>query len=197
MSGSFSFAEPWWVNLTLVIPLASFLHWRFRSRPLRLTTHLLFLTALFGLAFAFIEASVVVYLRASANLLPEFVSGLSLGQCTDPYQQLQTLQALPARLISLERLRELSTLAVIAIVTALSAKTWPERWAIFLWMIAWWGLFYYGFLYLLLGWPCSLLMRDVLFLVPTTWFSQLWLPVLEGVLIIGAVLFSAKMNGKK
>jgi hypothetical protein len=56
------FAEPWWVNLLLLVPLVSFYAWR--NSGLAIANRTLVVTAFFGAAFGFVEASVVVYLRA-------------------------------------------------------------------------------------------------------------------------------------
>ena len=47
-----------------------------------------------------------------------------------------------------------------------------------------WDIFYYVFLWLLLGWPQSLMTWDVLFLIPTTWTGPVLSPVLVSMTMI-------------
>src|SRR5438876_597227 len=66
-------AQPWWVNLLILVPLIHWLAWR--QRRLGLGGATLLYAALFGLAFGFVEASVVVYLRAATGMLPGYWHG--------------------------------------------------------------------------------------------------------------------------
>ena len=61
-------ATPWWVNLLALVPVAAYISWRNGKLSLDKTT--LASALAFGLAFGFVEASVVVYLRAAIGLLP-------------------------------------------------------------------------------------------------------------------------------
>ena len=58
------FAEPWWVNFFIFIPIIAFYFWQ--KNKLIIKKQVLINTAFFGIAFGFVEAAVVVYLR---NLL--------------------------------------------------------------------------------------------------------------------------------
>ena len=42
---------------------------------------------------------------------------------------------------------------------------------------AFWDLFYYGSLYILIKWPPTLKTIDVLFLIPVPWIAPVWFPV--------------------
>src|SRR5713101_6682294 len=61
-------AQPWWVNLLVFVPLIVWFLWR--REGLRLSWRQLTILAAFAAAFGFSEAAVVVYLRAAAGLLP-------------------------------------------------------------------------------------------------------------------------------
>ena len=170
------FAESWWVNLLIAIPFVFYFSWR--KKGIEISRRTLAYVALFGVAFGFVEASVVVYLRSAA--------GLSF----DIYQQAQALTDLPKNLFMVEVFREIATIVMLFSVAFLAEKSLRARLAIFLWIFAVWDIFYYVGLYFTVGWPQSLLATDVLFLIPAPWFSQVWFPLLVSVLTIIAVIFS-------
>ncbi|HUK86753.1 MAG TPA: hypothetical protein VLT85_03735, partial [Terriglobales bacterium] len=64
------FASPWWVNLLLLVPLLAWFWWR--RRGLEVSRQQLAFAALFGGAFGWVEAAVVIYLRAAVGLLPGY-----------------------------------------------------------------------------------------------------------------------------
>lgn len=183
------FAQPWWVNILFVVPF--FLYFIWKEKGLQISKRTLLITALFGLAFGFIEASVVIYLRAAVGLLPGYngtladVANLSLGI----YQQAQILQELPQSLLKIEFIREAATIVMLASIALLTAKRSREQWAIFLWTFAAWELFYYLGLWATVRWPLSLLTPDVLFLIPVPWFSQVWYPLFVSVSTMIVVIF--------
>ena len=76
-------------------------------------------------------------------------------------------------------------LATLALLSATRAR---ERWALFLWVFAWWDLFYYAGLWVIARWPQGLTTPDVLFLIPVPWLAQVWFAYLVSVLTIAAVL---------
>ncbi len=61
-------AQPRWVNLILLIPPLAWFSWR--RGGVTLTVRQLALSGVFAAAFGFLEAVVVVYLRAAVGLLP-------------------------------------------------------------------------------------------------------------------------------
>jgi hypothetical protein len=68
-------AQPWWVNLLILIPLAAV--FSFQRKGQLLGVRQLVLITIFATAFGFVEASVVVYLRAAAGLLPGYTGSLA------------------------------------------------------------------------------------------------------------------------
>jgi hypothetical protein len=166
-------ATPWWVNLLLLVPvllylLASRQRFRIGKKPL-------LVAALFGIAFAFVEAAVVVYLRAAAGV--------------PPGGQTATLDAFPAHLLSIERFREAATLVMLAGLAWFAGQRFKEKLVAFLWTFAFWDLFYYLWLRLTIGWPASLLTNDVLFLLPVPWIAQVWFPILVSGLTVVVIWF--------
>ena len=186
------FARPWWVNLFILLPFVVYFAWR--KRGLTLAKSTLIITALFGIAFGFIEAAVVVYLRATVGLLPGYGGTLTdvARLSVDLYQQSQILAELPKSLLAVEFFREFATLVMLATVALLAAKTRRERIALFLWTSAAWDIFYYVGLWATVRWPTSLISPDVLFLIPVPWLSQVWFPLLVSALTMIAVALSRR-----
>jgi len=124
----------------------------------------LFQAAIFGIAFGFVEAAVVVYLRAATGLLPG--------------PQAKVVAAIPASLLRIECFREAATMVMLFGVAWLVGQRIKEKLVVFLWTFALWDLFYYVWLRVTIGWPASLLDVDVLFLIPVMWVAQVWFPML-------------------
>ena len=119
----------------------------------------------FAVAMGFLEAAVVVYLRAVA-----YPEGFAFP-----------LQPLDATLVVTELLREAATLVMLLAPGALLTRDRLQRFAWFCWAFAVWDIFYYVFLKLILGWPESFLTWDVLFLLPTVWVGPVLAPCLVSV----------------
>jgi hypothetical protein len=176
-------AEPWWVNLLILIPLAA--RFSFRRAGRLLGGRQLVVITVFAVAFGFVEASVVVYLRAAIGLLPGYTGSLGEVQRSGEfYQQVQSISQLPRSLATIEVYREAATLIMPTAVALLAAGTTRERWAAFLWAFAFWDLFYYIGLWTTVRWPTSLKDLDVLFLIPVPWIAQVWFPVLVSLLTL-------------
>lgn len=187
-------AQPWWVNLIALIPPATFLFWRRGRNPL--TSNQLLLGAIFAMAFGFLEAAVVVYLRAAIGLLPE--AGVKLayavGPPAVPYQQMNLLNGLTNRLLHIEVMREATTMVMLASVALLASARARGRWAMFLWTFAVWDITYYAGLWVLVRWPASLRETDVLFLIPVPWLAPVWFPVIVSGLMIVVLLVTKQSS---
>jgi hypothetical protein len=181
-------AQPWWVNLILLIPPLAWFSWRRGGVPL--TVRQLALSGVFAVAFGFLEAVVVVYLRAAAGLLPGYQGTLSdvARMSGELYQQSQAISQFPKSLLTLEVFREAATILMLLSVAFLTSAKSRGRAAIFLWTFAIWDIVYYVALWASIGWPLSLKDPDVLFLIPVPWFSPVWFPILVSALV--AVLLS-------
>lgn len=188
-----AWAQPWWVNLLLAIPFLIYFLWR--RRGLLLTTTQLTLTTLFGAAFGFVEAAVVVYLRAAVGLLPGYKGTLAdvARMSAGIYQQAQSVE-LPPSLLTVELFREAATIVMLVMLALLAAQKIRERWAIFLWAFAVWDMAYYAGLWATVRWPASLRDLDVLFLIPVPWLSQVWFPILVSLLTLLAVALARNGN---
>jgi hypothetical protein len=135
---------------------------------------------IFAIAMGFLESSVVVYLREI--LYPE---GFDFP-----------LKPISPRLAITELLREAATLIMLVSVGIFLGRRFSTGFAWFLFCFAIWDIFYYVFLWLLLGWPESLMTWDVLFLIPTTWTGPVLTPVLVSLVMILFAVFILKKEEK-
>jgi hypothetical protein len=122
------------------------------------------LLALFGISMAHFEGVVVVYLRKALGF-------------TDSKSNHEFLKEIPEELIFIEKTREVATIVMLVTLSILLGKTWLEMLIVFLWTFAFWDLFYYVSLYLLIKWPSSFTTIDVLFLIPRPWIAPVWVPI--------------------
>lgn len=129
---------------------------------------ILFWVSVYSVAMAFLESAVVIYLR----------------KIYFPYGFTFPLVPMESTLAITELLREFATLFMIAAVGILAGKTFKQRVAYFLFIFAVWDIFYYLFLYLIIGWPSSLLTWDILFLVPVAWAGPVVAPVMVSITMI-------------
>ena len=123
---------------------------------------------LFATAMAWVESSVVFYLRTMIDRI-------------EPYQP----YPLPVfgGLGLAELIRELATLLMLAMVGALAGKNFKSRFGYFLIAFGVWDILYYVFLKVLTGRPRSIGDWDILFLVPLPWWGPVWAPVAIAVLM--------------
>src|ERR1700719_4353301 len=179
-------AHPWWVNLLILIPIATY--FAFRRQGTLLNRRQLITIAIFAAAFGFAEAAVVVYLRAAVGLLPGYAGTFSdLRHSSQAYEQATSLSQFPQSLLTIEMYREAATMIMLVSVTLLAASKIRARWAAFLWVFALWDIAYYAGLWATVRWPASLTDLDVLFLIPMPWLAQVWFPLLVSGLTVLAV----------
>jgi hypothetical protein len=140
-----------------------------------------FIAVVFGIAFGYIEAAVVVYLRAI--FYPDgFNFPLSMTNSNPSWN----------RLLFTETGREVATIVLITTGAILFGKNLRQRIAYFLIIFAAWDIFYYIWLKLLLDWPASIMDWDILFLIPMPWAGPVLAPVIISVamlLLAGIILY--------
>ncbi len=99
-----------------------------------------------------------------------------------------------------ELIREFASIIMLISIGALAGNTFSQRFAWFIYSFAIWDIIYYVFLYLILGWPESLLIWDVLFLLPIMWTGPVITPILLSILMILLALiitnFEVKLKRK-
>ena len=144
------------------------------SKSLKTTFKIFLIVVVFSIAFGYIEAAVVVYLRQIFHpdgfTFPMTVFG------TGP---------LFKRFLLTEIGREAATIVLIFTGAWLSGHNRQQRVAYFLIIFAVWDIFYYVWLKVLLDWPASIMDWDILFLIPVTWASPVLYPVLISITLIG------------
>ncbi|MEJ2703693.1 MAG: hypothetical protein P8Z79_14745 [Sedimentisphaerales bacterium] len=138
--------------------------------PLTTTLGRLGVAIVFSIAFGYIEAAVVVYLREIFHpggfTFPMTVFG-------------KTPSSL--RILLTEIGREAATIVLIFTGAWLFGRNRRQRIAYSLVIFAIWDIFYYVWLKVLLDWPASIMDWDILFLIPLTWASPFFYPVLISV----------------
>ncbi len=123
--------------------------------------------AVFSVAFAFVESSVVIYLRAL--YYPE---GFAFP-----------LKAIPAGYLRVEIAREAATVIMLATIGIIAGwKPW-ERFGFFLFAFGIWDIAFYAWLLGTIGWPASLFDWDILFLIPLPWIGPVIAPLLISLLM--------------
>lgn len=123
-----------------------------------------FLLAIFGIAMAHLEGVVVVYLRKSLGML-------------DSESNKESIEKFPKRFLKIEMTREAATIIMLLVIAYLTGASWIEKGVFFLWTFAFWDLFYYISLYILIKWPPRFNTIDVLFLIPKPWIAPVWFPI--------------------
>lgn len=134
--------------------------------------------AAFAVAMGFLEAAVVVYLRAALEIVPSAV----------PAHDPATLGTFE----TIEVARELATIVMIAAVGCLAGRRPLERLAWAAVAFGTWDIVYYIGLRLTIGWPPDLLAWDVLFLIPSPWVGPVWAPIIVSTALVAFGLAAAR-----
>ncbi|MEW6103765.1 MAG: hypothetical protein AB1630_08155 [bacterium] len=143
----------------------------------------LFFLTIFGIAFGYLEAIVVVYIR---RILPG-----------DAWSHIHSIDAVSNFLIKhkmlfIEQTREVSTIVILLTIAIMAGVRIKERIAYFLWVFGIWDIFYYIFLYIWLKWPRSIFDFDILFLIPSPWIAPCILPIGCSILFLWTALLLLK-----
>lgn len=151
----------------------------------------LVLLTCYGIAMAYVEAMVVVYLRMIMPMAEwkTYVRDIpSLVTFLQKYHVMQT-----------EQTREAATIIMLLAVALIAGLTFRQKLAYFLYTFAIWDIFYYFSLYALIRWPKSLGEMDLLFLLPGPWLAPVYVPVLisVGMIIVAMLLLQFDTGAKK
>lgn len=130
---------------------------------------------------AYLESAVVVYLRQ--------LYGINFLMITLP--------PFDPQIARIEIGREAATLVMLWAVGWLSGNNQHEKIAYSMIAFGVWDVFYYFWLWVMVGWPASLLDQDLLFLIPLPWWGPVLAPVLIAVLMVisGVRFVSASQAG--
>jgi len=153
---------------------------------------------LFGISFGYVEAAVVVYLRAiydpvRARLHPERGPN-DLFPLITPEQLAAAGPENPRRL-AIEIGREAATMLMLGAVALAAARNLQEWMAAFVIVFGVWDIAFYAFLKLMIHWPETLGTWDILFLIPLPWVGPVWAPVLVALSMIVCGLISLRAGG--
>jgi len=148
---------------------------------------LVLILLLFGVAFGYLEAAVVSYLRilhepARRHFYADRPSGELFPLLT--LEQVQAAGPEQRKALFVEIGREASTMLMLASVAwavASNARQWTAAFVI---AFGVWDIVFYVCLKLLLGWPASLFAWDILFLIPVPWVGPVIAPLLVSVAMI-------------
>ncbi len=137
------------------------------------TWNVIFWLFFFGVAMAYLESAVVVYLREI--YYPE---GFQFP-----------IKIIPQKMGLIEIGREAATLVMLFSVAFLAGKGRWRRFAFFMLIFGVWDIWYYVWLKVFLNWPASFLTWDLLFLIPAPWVGPVLAPVIVSIsLIAGAAV---------
>jgi hypothetical protein len=144
-----------------------------------MTRRVLWLAA-YAVAMGYLEAAVVVYLRALY-----YPDGFTFP-----------LAAMPERMALIEIAREAATIVMIAAVAALAGADRWERFLCFSLVFGIWDILYYVCLYLTLGWPPTLATPDILFLIPVPWVAPVLAPILISLGLVAGALVLLRLRAR-
>ncbi|HXA64763.1 MAG TPA: hypothetical protein VNV82_06410 [Bryobacteraceae bacterium] len=153
---------------------------------------------LFGISFGYLEAAVVVYLRAIYDPIRH---RLHPGRGPDELFPLISPQELAAagsenpRRLLIEIGREASTIAMLAAFGMAAGRNFNQRMAAFAVVFGLWDIFFYVFLRLMIHWPQSLFTWDILFLIPLPWVGPVLAPVIIALTLVACGLISLRLGG--
>jgi hypothetical protein len=153
---------------------------------------------LFGLAFGYVEAAVVFYLRKIIHFHSNYdltkyhvILNLKFITFVDPIQAL----LINSKTNEVEVVREAATIVMLFCLAILVGKNKLQKLAVFMIGFATWDLAYYLFLKILDNWPRSLFTKDVFFLIPVTWIGPVITPlIISSLILIGGIFLYIKQD---
>lgn len=155
------------------------------------------LVLVFSIAFAYVEASVVVYLRHLLGASHPHVQKSEILLLLPGIAFLEPQTALRiltnTAILKVEQIREAATLIMLAAVAAMAGKKFWEKITFFLLAFGVWDIFYYIFLRFTINWPRTLFDLDTFFLLPTPWVGPVFVPIIiSSIFIGGSVIYLVK-----
>ena len=124
---------------------------------------------IFSIAFAWVESAVVVYLREiyfdGGFSFPLTIKWEGGKHVFDP-------------LVRIEFGREIATIIILIAVGWITGRNKFQKFCFFMVAFGMWDIFYYIWLFVMVGWPESLMTWDLLFYVPLPWVGPVITPIL-------------------
>jgi hypothetical protein len=124
---------------------------------------------IFAIGFAWVESAVVVYLREI------FYDGSFYFPIEVNWEGTEYVGNY---LTNIELGREFATIIMLAAVGCMAGKNGWQKFSYFMISFGVWDIFYYIWLWVMVGWPESLMTWDILFLLPLPWTGPVITPVL-------------------
>lgn len=146
---------------------------------------------LFGISFGYLEAAVVIYLRALYEPLRQRLTpNRAPGDLFPLLDRDRMLTEAPetGRLLAVEVIREAATIVMLAAAAMLVSGDRPLWLPAFAVAFGVWDISFYLFLKLWIDWPASLWTWDLLFLLPVPWVAPVLAPLLVSMTIVGCGL---------
>ena len=123
----------------------------------------------FAIAFAWVESSVVVYLR-EIYFEGSFYFPVVL--------EWKDGELLVDNLMRIEFGREIATILMLITLGCAAGKNALQKFCFFMVAFGVWDIFYYIWLWIMVSWPENLMTWDLLFFVPLPWVGPVIAPVL-------------------
>lgn len=160
----------------------------------------LLVLVLFGLVFGYVEAAAVVYIRASyapvhQRLFPDRDADDLFPLITlEQWEQHGPRHTQPLMEVG----REIGTILMMALLALGLSRSAGQWFASFVLVFGVWDVSYYASLWVLMGWPRSLLDWDLVFAVPLPWVSPVLAPLVVAAVMIatGLVFFWREAAGR-
>lgn len=131
----------------------------------------------FSIAFAWVEGSVVIYLReiyfkGSFNfpIVLEWKNG----------------ELIVDVLMRVEFVREIATILMLVAVGCAAGKNTLQKFCFFMIAFGVWDIFYYIWLWTMVSWPDSIMTWDLLFFIPVPWVGPVLTPLLIALAMVAA-----------
>lgn len=155
--------------------------------------------AIFAIAFGFLEAAVVVYLRHLVGASGEVINPKEVLFLVPGIAFLEPQTAVKivtnSQILTVEQIREAATIIMLFSVASLASKNLKQIAAFFFLAFGIWDIFYYVFLRLAINWPASFADYDIFFLLPVPWVGPIVVPVIISlILILSSLLYLLKQK---
>ena len=146
--------------------------------------------ACYAIAFAWVESSVVVYLREI------YYNGSFYFPIVIEWERGKIVVD---KLMGIELGREIATIIMLISVGWAAGKNALQKFCLFLTGFGIWDLFYYFWLWVMVGWPESLMTWDLLFLLPLPWVGPVIAPMLIAItmLVAGSLMMFYDVLGRQ
>ncbi len=151
-----------------------------RPKQLSWATHRRWIwISIFAVSFAWVESAVVVYLREiyfdGSFYFPIVVKWEDGKRVVDT-------------LMRIEFGREIATILMLVAAGSMAGKNAMQKFCFFMIAFGIWDIFYYFWLWIMVGWPESLMTWDLLFFIPLPWVGPVITPLLIAITMVVAGL---------